>query len=131
MSPIRRENKDRYPSNWPEIRKVILERAEQQCEWCGVRNHALGYRDQVGVFHPEEPSLECDANPDGPRFIRIVLTIAHLDHNPGNNDPANLRALCQRCHNRHDSATRRRGIHERRTAKWVRLLLDPDSPVNK
>lgn len=32
------------------------------------------------------------------KVSRIVLTIAHLDHAPENNDPTNLRALCQRCH---------------------------------
>ena len=36
----------------------------------------------------------------------IVLTIAHLDHDPRNNDAANLKALCQRCHNRHDAKDR-------------------------
>jgi len=42
---------------------------------------------------------------------RVVLTVAHLDHTPENNDDANLLAMCQRCHNRYDadhrSATRR------------------------
>jgi 5-methylcytosine-specific restriction endonuclease McrA len=33
----------------------------------------------------------------------VVLTIAHLDQQPENNDHANLRALCQRCHLRFDA----------------------------
>jgi hypothetical protein len=37
---------------------------------------------------------------------RVVLTTAHLDHHPPNCDPANLRAWCQRCHNRYDAAHR-------------------------
>lgn len=45
------------------------------------------------------------------RLVQIVLTIAHLDHNPANNGTAgcrpNLAALCQRCHNRHDGPHRR------------------------
>lgn len=40
----------------------------------------------------------------GHRLVYIVLTIAHLDHNPENNADANLAALCQWCHFRHDSA---------------------------
>ena len=28
----------------------------------------------------------------------IVLAAAHLDHDPSNNRPGNLRSLCQRCH---------------------------------
>lgn len=38
------------------------------------------------------------------RFVTIVLTIAHLDHQPENCDPANLRAWCQRCDLRYDQA---------------------------
>lgn len=41
------------------------------------------------------------------RIMRIVLTIAHLDHVPENcgriGDRANLRAWCQRCHLRYDA----------------------------
>lgn len=40
------------------------------------------------------------------KMVRIVLTIAHLDHTPENCDPSNLRALCQRCHNRYDAKHR-------------------------
>ena len=41
---------------------------------------------------------------DGTRIkiIEIVLTVAHLDHQPENCDPANLRAWCQRCHLHYD-----------------------------
>lgn len=38
--------------------------------------------------------------------VRVVLTVAHLDHTPENNDPTNLRAFCQFCHNRYDRAHR-------------------------
>ena len=34
----------------------------------------------------------------------VRLACAHLDHDPTNNDPPNLRALCQRCHILHDMA---------------------------
>jgi len=34
--------------------------------------------------------------------IKIVLTVAHLDHNILNNVYNNLASLCQRCHNRYD-----------------------------
>ncbi|KKK85807.1 hypothetical protein LCGC14_2769540, partial [marine sediment metagenome] len=34
--PIRFENKNRYPDNWSEIRKRILERAGNKCELCGA-----------------------------------------------------------------------------------------------
>ena len=33
----------------------------------------------------------------------VVLTVAHLDHQPENCDPGNLRAMCQGCHLRYDA----------------------------
>lgn len=42
------------------------------------------------------------------KFAYVVLTIAHLDHIPEHCDPDNLRALCQRCHNRYDAEHRRK-----------------------
>ena len=80
--PIKPENRGRYPANWKEIRAAILERAGNKCEFCGIENYAVR---------------------DG---SRVVLTIAHLDHTPEHNSPDNLRALCQRCHNRYDAKHR-------------------------
>lgn len=80
--PIKPENRGRYPTNWKEIRAAILERADNKCEFCGIENYAVR---------------------DG---SRVVLTIAHLDHTPEYNNPDNLRALCQRCHNRYDAKHR-------------------------
>lgn len=39
---------------------------------------------------------------DGEKPIVIVLTCAHLDHQPENCDPSNLRMFCQRHHLAHD-----------------------------
>lgn len=34
-----------YPENWKtEIRPAILERANNCCEFCGVKNYSVGYR---------------------------------------------------------------------------------------
>lgn len=99
--PIRPENRDRYPPDWPQIRARILARADNRCEGspqypdCRIEN---------GAAHPVTGS-------------RVVLTIGHLDHTPENCDPANLRAWCQRCHLTYDHehhmqtayATRREG----------------------
>lgn len=80
-----------YPAEWKtEIRPAILERATdehgiQRCEWCNAANHEP---------HPETGG-------------RVVLTIAHIyDPDPMNCDPANLAALCNACHNRHDAPMR-------------------------
>ena len=73
----------KYPANWKtEIRPAILERANNCCEFCGVQNYDIVLR--------------------GDKNVKIVLTIAHLDHNIGNNELLNLRALCQKCHLTYD-----------------------------
>lgn len=81
--PIKPENKKRYPANWKQIRADILKRAFNCCEFCGIPNHVVR----------ENGS-------------KVVLTIAHLDHTPENCDYANLRALCQKCHNTYDAPHR-------------------------
>lgn len=49
------------------------------------------------------------------KTVEIALTIAHLDHQPENCDPDNLRAWCQRCHNRYDAPYRRQNAAARRS----------------
>lgn len=79
----------RYPPDWfSRIRPAVLKRAKNCCEFCGVKNYAIIDRGgKVGK-------------------IKIVLTIAHLDHDPENWKVSlkRLRALCQKCHIRYDRA---------------------------
>lgn len=108
--PIRPENRDRYPKEWPLIRSQILQRAGDRCEWegCGVANHAVGYwsgpRFVQICTKGDFASLDVDAadSADGEKVIEIVLTVAHLDHVPEHCDPSNLRAWCQRHHLAYD-----------------------------
>jgi hypothetical protein len=66
-----------YAPNWKLISKFIrFYRAKNKCEWCGAENYKP---------HPETGS-------------RVILTVAHLDHNRDNNSFFNLSALCQKCH---------------------------------
>lgn len=113
--PIKPENRRRYPANWPEIRERIRARSGNRCEWCGVENWAVGYREDDGSFvmlgrSRIEAAMACDAaEEDGRKIIRIVLTVAHVhDHRPEACDLDNLAHLCQRCHNRHDKDMRQR-----------------------
>jgi len=81
--PIKPENKSKYPKNWDEISHDIrFNRADGFCEHgdCGAEH---------GQPHPETGSI-------------VVLTTAHLDHNPSHCDYDNLEAMCQRCHLRYD-----------------------------
>lgn len=127
--PIRPENRDRYPKDWPQISARIRARAGNSCEACGVRNGEYGGRAPDGTWHKSLPRGEKLLRLDWPhpgefawckgydaaplRIVRIVLTVAHLDHQPENCADDNLRAWCQRCHNRYDAAERRRGRAER------------------
>jgi 5-methylcytosine-specific restriction endonuclease McrA len=129
--PIRPENKARYPKDWPAISQRIRLRAGNKCEFCGVPNHQLGAWIN-GHWHVAWPkgSGERDRPRQGEEFpchrgevvewrkvVRVVLTVAHLDHKPENCADENLKALCQRCHNVYDMPMRRAGIAERARAK--------------
>lgn len=109
--PILPENKSRYPSNWKEIRKQILKRAENRCEklWCGLENHSFVLRCNESDDFIEEDHELVDLwkfTHTNSRRVKVVLTIAHLDHTPENCDPENLRAWCQKCHNSYDAKHR-------------------------
>lgn len=101
MSPIRASERDRYPKDWRDISKRIRERAKWRCEGapgdvpCGAFD---------GVRHPITGAV-------------VVLTVAHLDHQPENCADENLRALCQRCHNRYDQKHRQTNAAGTRRAK--------------
>lgn len=93
MSPIRQENKARYPKDW-KLRSYFVRviRARNQCEWCGAEN---------GKPHPVTGSI-------------VVLTTAHVhDDRPEASSLLNLAALCQKCHNGHDADARRKRRRER------------------
>jgi 5-methylcytosine-specific restriction endonuclease McrA len=99
--PIREEMRGRYPKNWPEISRRTRLRAHDRCEWCGAHNKS---------HHPVTNA-------------RVVLTVAHLDHQPENCEPTNLRALCQKCHNGYDGPMRAEGKAKRRRALQERTQM--------
>lgn len=110
--PIRPENRDRYPRNWKQISLRIREiRAEWFCECIG----------ECGVEHDGRCPAE-HMKPHPVTGSKVILTVAHLDHTPENCEDANLKAMCQRCHNRYDAPKRRQGIRERAHAKQGLLL---------
>ena len=123
MMPIKAENRARYPKDWPAISQAIRDRAKHCCEFCGVPHNELGGRSPNGTWHKATPKGEkllrlewptpgeqwhCVGYDKPLRIVRIILTVAHLDHTPENCAPENLRALCQRCHNVYDMPHRRK-----------------------
>lgn len=116
-----------YPKEWKtEIVPSILKRAAHKCEKCGVANHRVGFwiygtfincivprRLTNGEYGPNykqaclyRDELKAKSLDKKIKYIVIVLTVAHLDHDVKNNDPANLAALCQKCHNNYDATMR-------------------------
>ena len=127
MSPIKHENKARYPANWLEIRKRILKRAGNRCEctgecgsphsptdYCGAPNGEVILRDRERPWYWTQ-DLAYD-NEDT-RAVKVVLTIAHLDHQPENCSDDNLLALCQLCHLRLDRYEHARNAAQTRRKK--------------
>ena len=96
--PIRESEKAKYPprEEWASIRERILKRAGNCCEWkgCGVKNYSERPATKKARLGGVGPLVTYD--------VMVVLTIAHLDHDPANCADDNLAALCQRCHLRHD-----------------------------
>lgn len=98
--PIRPENKARYPANWKEIRNKILHRANGMCEWaeCGAINHSMR-QSMAAQKDPVTGELQFT-------MIKVVLTIAHLNHVPEDCRDENLMAMCQKHHNQYDAQQR-------------------------
>jgi 5-methylcytosine-specific restriction endonuclease McrA len=128
--PIKPENRSKYPTDWLQIRDRILEREGHCCKFCKVPNHIYIARSVDGRYYMlasgeardastgEQVAFHFDEFPTQ-KWIEVVLTVAHLDHDPTNNADENLAALCQRCHNRHDVPQRvesRRKTRERKAA---------------
>lgn len=105
---------DNYPPNWKEISTAIRQRANWRCEGT---DHFPDCRAANGRPHPDTGS-------------RVVLTVAHLDHDTTNSDPTNLRALCQRCHldwdAAHHAANARRTRAKNRRGDTLPLPFDTD-----
>ena len=135
--PIRPSQRARYPKDWPAISLSIRrERAGGRCECRGECGHThglavdycddsahdcrgcagLGTGDCGAVVIP----ARCTARNGAPHPVtgnRVVLTVAHLDHNPEHCEPDNLRAMCQRCHLAYDAELHRRTATATRRAR--------------
>ena len=148
--PIRPENRALYPKNWKsEVVPRIRARSQNRCEChgecgiyhgisnpgismpldprrCAIANGDVTYMTPDGKWHGCYQSLkgeviETVAGKDY-RAIEIVLTVAHLNHQPEDCSDKNLLHMCQGCHNRYDMPTRRAGIKAR--AKATRAAGD-------
>jgi 5-methylcytosine-specific restriction endonuclease McrA len=114
--PIRPDLKHYYGAQWrTQIRPRILERDGHRCKFCGkpdrtavrqvIENGSMWWSlfqettwtDQTGEKSSADASKFRDI-----KTVRVVLTVAHLNHNPADNRTENLAALCQWCHLNYD-----------------------------
>lgn len=120
--PIRADLRKFYTraAGWPAVRRRILERAGgrfdargrylggAKCEQCRVPARAAVYRGPAGLWRLTPTGsawhtargIETTYVPlwSRVRAVKIVLTVAHLNHDPADNRDRNLKALCQWCH---------------------------------
>lgn len=139
--PIKPEFRHFYGPAWrKEQRPAALERAAHRCEHCGKPD-----RTDVETITGKQPQREyhwmfwrtpclrpgnswIDHKgglsirkmnrylPVKSRTVRVILTVAHLNHTPGDDRPENLRALCQWCHLVYDRDHHARTRAERKDA---------------
>jgi hypothetical protein len=113
----------KYPPTWKsEIVPRILKRAGNKCEACGLENGQTVYSvpfkiaalDRNGKtkyvtrriwFSRYYDAIREADNCGLIKAVKVVLTIAHLDHDADNHNVQDnrLRALCQACHLRLDA----------------------------
>lgn len=110
-------NYSEYHPKWELISKLIRNnRAKNRCEKCGIVNGSVIKR--LGGDAYRHPSIaEWDMINTKVKkgyycfngalkhfgFTKVILTVAHIDHDKTNNRFNNLAAWCQRCHLKHDA----------------------------
>lgn len=116
-------DRSRYPENWEAIALAVKEAADWECADCGRPCRRPGEPWVEFAFEVAERGWWMDL--DHPQ--RFTLTVAHLDQNPSNNAPDNLRALCSGCHLRHDAPHRQANSQAKRERRGQLSLLEAQS----
>jgi hypothetical protein len=107
----------KYPPNWlKEIRPRIMARANDKCECCGLEHKQVVYAIKLKIndngnyklktiwFRVKEDAEREDLL-NNMKKVKVILTIAHLDHDEENHEVKDerLKAMCQICHLRYDA----------------------------
>ncbi len=114
--PIRKEWREHYRTPaFRRARDLAKVRSCGFCERCGAPDRELVFRLPGGFWWDETLDTWRDRHcrpapgphPGSRGWLRakpvlVILTSAHLDHDPANNAEANVARLCQWCHNTHD-----------------------------
>jgi len=112
-----------YPPNWKsEIVPRVLSRAGNKCEVCGLENKQIVFAGKIQIKVGKQykvktvwfetygsakrlQSVMIGTGGDLIQHRKVVLTIAHLDHDELNHDVKDdrLKAMCQYCHLNYDA----------------------------
>jgi hypothetical protein len=132
--PIRPENRALYPRNWPLLSRDAKERAGWRCvhDGCTARQYDYGYwiakpePRWVRIGGPcanyaiakrraaEEHFARFGDERGDYKILVIVLTTAHLNHDPRDCRPENLAPMCQRHHLAYDAELHRQTAYATR-----------------
>jgi len=112
----------KYPKNWKtEIRPRIMKRANNTCEFEGCdfkhleyvwsvkyKGRVTGWYRDFAEADKQDVTIEMARGGKlipNPKKVKVVLTIAHLDHDETNMNVTDdrLKAACQLCHLRYDA----------------------------
>ncbi len=108
----------KYPPNWKtEIVPFILKRDNNKCKFCGLKNGEIvkslkiwtknngRYKLKTFWFRDESDFIRASAIGRDEKDVKVVLTVAHLDHDETNHNVSmdRLAALCQFCHLNYDA----------------------------
>lgn len=140
--PIKPENRSLYPPDWHLISAAAKSRANYRCQHpgCSARQYAVGRwltgaqqwlemrepPESYGDARQRAAEISFSLNGDGPgefKIIVIVLTVAHLNHDPTDCRPENLAAMCQRHHLAYDQQHHNETAYSTRMAKRNNLEL--------
>jgi hypothetical protein len=137
--PIKPENKALYPKDWDAISLAAKQRARWRCQHpgCVAEQYAVGRWVEsgfctyaLGTTYAEAKQLAAEAqwrlfgdDPQADKLIVIVLTTAHLNHDPADVRPENLAPMCQRHHLAYDAEHHAETAYMTRMAKRGNLEL--------
>lgn len=100
-------DRKKYPKNWPKVVAEIAARSQGQCECTG----------ECGLHKTTGGPRRCEERNGQPAKWakgKIVLTTAHLCHNPRCTRRKHLKHMCQRCHLRYDVQLHKQHRRERK-----------------